>query len=406
MDGPHPWSAGQWHVFFDGTGSITMEGNGVSNQVLAAPGEITFDFRGLDNDQMFLEIRETTFGDHIHNIRVIHEDELTAYNGGQRMRQLWLDYIGAATNGPLRFVHMLRSYESPVVDWADRTGDEASWSTLKGTPPELIVTACNEANRDCWVNIPYQASDDYVSNFASYIAANLNGGLTCYVEYACEIWNTVGDFSAQHQYAEAQGTARGFGTGYGAALQFYGARSKEIFALFETAFGGLSRLCRVVMTHNANPWVTDQTLSGDNVYQETDVLAIAPYFRTSGVAQADILAQQWTTTQLLDELRRDMNERAIPQAVEQKSKAEQYGLQLMCYEGGQHLVVEAPLRSDPFLHDLFTAVNVDPEMGVIYSEYLAALQELGVTTFCHHSETQYGGIHGLLGRASGTTTTR
>ena len=58
-----------------------------------------------------------------------------------------------------------------------------------GVPVEVMVSLCNTLNADCWFNMPTLATDDYVTQFATYVAAHLNSNLYAYMEYSNETWN-------------------------------------------------------------------------------------------------------------------------------------------------------------------------------------------------------------------------
>ncbi|MEM7262994.1 MAG: hypothetical protein AAF488_13460, partial [Planctomycetota bacterium] len=64
--------------------------------------------------------------------------------------------------------------------------------------------------------------------------------------------------------------------------------------------------------------------------------------------------------------------------------ANDHGLQLLAYEGGQHLVGVGPLQSDPDLAALFQAANRDSGMGAVYEQLLAAWTDHGGGLFVHY----------------------
>jgi len=110
-----------------------------------------------------------------------------------------------------------------IVDWSKRTTPKhpaegrpgpayilEPWEleTNYGASLESMIALCNETDCDLWVNVPAQASDDYVTKMAQLILygsdgdilpytstqvnpkfAPLEPGLHVYIEYANEIWN-------------------------------------------------------------------------------------------------------------------------------------------------------------------------------------------------------------------------
>ncbi|HRF95319.1 MAG TPA: hypothetical protein PLZ51_08990 [Aggregatilineales bacterium] len=64
----------------------------------------------------------------------------------------------------------------------------------------------------------------------------------------------------------------------------------------------------------------------------------------------------------------------------------QYGVELVAYEGGQHLTGYAGAENDDRLTDLFIAVNRDARMGDLYLAYLTQWDELGGGLFVNFSD--------------------
>lgn len=82
-----------------------------------------------------------------------------------------------------------------------RAGGPATtpWQNWNGvTSWELIVEIANAANKDIWINLPvginmYDTSaENYATQLATYLKANLNPGIHVYVELGNEIWNSSG----------------------------------------------------------------------------------------------------------------------------------------------------------------------------------------------------------------------
>ena len=44
--------------------------------------------------------------------------------------------------------------------------------------------------KDAWINIPYNASDDYLRNLANFLKTNVKDGVNIYVELSNEVWNS------------------------------------------------------------------------------------------------------------------------------------------------------------------------------------------------------------------------
>lgn len=173
-----------------------------------------------------------------------------------------------------------------------------------------------------------------------------------------------------------------------AAWRYTAYRSVQIFRIWEEVFGGTKRLVRVLPSQAANPYVSEQILSFRDAYKHADALAIAPYisFNVSpkGDPPADEVAQ-WSVERLLDHVEKVSLPRSIQWMKEQKKVADKYGLLLVAYEGGQHLVGVHGAENNEKLTQLLTKANAHPRMGEIYRKYLRAWVEVGGDLFCHFS---------------------
>ena len=75
----------------------------------------------------------------------------------------------------------------------------------------------------------------------------------------------------------------------------------------------------------------------------------------------------------------------------QKAKADAYGLDLIAYEGGQHIAASiwGPFRAnlaDTVLTSFLTDVNKSAEMGELYTYWLEAWKDAGGELFAHYSD--------------------
>jgi len=79
----------------------------------------------------------------------------------------------------------------------------------------------------------------------------------------------------------------------------------------------------------------------------------------------------------------------LPKAIEwiraQKAVADRFGLKLIAYEGGQHLVGVGGGENNETLTTLFHAANRHPRIAAIYEKYYQAWEDLGGDLFCYFS---------------------
>jgi hypothetical protein len=284
---------------------------------------------------------------------------------------------------------------SQVKRWEDRPRmDEATWQRA-GVPLEVMLDLCNREKADAWLNIPEQADDEYVRHFAQQIKDQLDPSLKVYIEYSNEVWNGI--FSS-HRYAQAKGVELKLGEPthpWEGACLYYGRRSVEIFKIFGDVFGDqlADRVVRVVSWQAAaGPYWLDGELLSHLPKGSVDALAVAPYvaFMPVGASddphaiKADVVAN-WTVDQLLDHVENTSLPDSKRWMEDASSAAKKYGLKLLAYEGGQHLVGVGGGENNEKLTRLFAAANKSKRMGMIYTEYLKAWQEAGGDLFCHFS---------------------
>lgn len=80
------------------------------------------------------------------------------------------------------------------IDWADRrkvtdATQEASVVQTFGYAWEYAALIANLSNRDLWINIPAEASDEYIDELAHLLRDQVNPDLNLYLEYSNEVWN-------------------------------------------------------------------------------------------------------------------------------------------------------------------------------------------------------------------------
>jgi len=256
--------------------------------------------------------------------------------------------------------------------------------------------------RDMWVNMPHYADDEFISSFAGYVAQNLDQSIKTYIEYSNETWNPG---FLGHFYVEEKGIEAGLNTvpdefsgfrdeEYFARLRYYSERSVEIFKLWKDAFdGSTERLVRVLGTNQGDKVLSEQMLihiitkyGADNV----DAIAMAPYFfgctqNTGSCSNAPkVLKNAVTVDDVFDIIDQDVSldpsalSGTIAKIKFQSEIAGQYNVQLLSYEGGQHLTTSImgslelnETEKDTF-RELFKNANRDPRMKQRYETLLNA----------------------------------
>ena len=391
---------GRYIVLYDGEGEIQY-----SNQAIDQASSI--DGRDVinigSNQSLTITIAETDPNqtvDYLRNIRLIPEAYESRYET-ETFNPTFLE-----TTQPyhtLRFMDWMKTNHSTQGEWSERpTLEDSTWSTL-GAPVEVMVELANTLDVDPWFTMPHMATDEYVTNFATYVRDNLEPERTVYVEYSNEVWNWQ---FTQARWVDQQ--AKNDPNFNGNWMNWFGKRTTEITEIWDQVFeetGQKERVMGVMAAQAANRWTAQQALNYDSWSTENkthadygiDAIAIAPYFggylgKNSNQAEVET----WTLDQLFDELTQGgvisdgptggALQKAYDNMANYADLAQQEGLELLAYEGGQHLVGHGGVENNQTITDLFIAANSDPRMGELYKEYFSNWYQQGGGLFMHFTD--------------------
>lgn len=74
---------------------------------------------------------------------------------------------------------------SPLSEWSQTIPENFhTQATQKGISMSLLTKMIKRSGRNAWINIPHLASNDFVSQFATYLKANVPSNRLIYVEYS------------------------------------------------------------------------------------------------------------------------------------------------------------------------------------------------------------------------------
>ena len=151
----------------------------------------------------------------------------------------------------------------------------------------------------------------------------------------------------------------------------------EIFGIVSSVFGGTQRLVRVLASQSANPWTGTTVMDWNSASAHADAYAVAPYFGGFlGSSDLQSQVQLMSVDQILDSCSADI-QRVMATSQTNKSDASSRGLQLVCYESGQHLVGVNGVENNTTITGLFIAANRHPRMKELYLDYLNRCNVLG-----------------------------
>jgi hypothetical protein len=399
------YRSGRYVVLYDGEGTIQYGFDAQKISAESQPGRDVLQIDSSGKGGIYLTIHETDpnqTGEYIRNIRVYHEDDLPLVEMGIHFNPSFLQKIKEF--GTLRFMDWMDTNHSKVKDWDDRPKlSHSSWAG-KGAPIELMVELANKTGCSPWFNMPHQATDDYIRQFATYVRDHLDPRLTVYVEFSNEVWNWQFD---QSHYALQQAEER-WGEVEGGYMQWYGVRSAETAEIWKSVFAEQSdRLTTLISTQtgwkglenyalNTPAWVAE---GNEPAWKSVDAYAITGYFSgalgnpenietvRSWLAEPDggfeKAFEQLKTGTVIPGTEQDSVEGTIELFNYHANVAKQHGLQLVAYEGGQHIVGFNGTENDAELSNFFMELNRHPEMESLYQRLLEGWKEADGTLFAH-----------------------
>ncbi|MBW2203781.1 MAG: hypothetical protein JRF52_06680, partial [Deltaproteobacteria bacterium] len=390
-EGGH-YPGGEYVCLYDGEGKIEFDFD--AKIKIRQQGRIVLNV-SPSNRGILLRIVATDPQDPVRNIRVIS-------SGFEKnhMSQVFHPEFLKRWSGfkVIRFMDWMRTNNSVVETWAERptTGLQTQGSD-RGVALEYMILLANRLKASPWFCMPHEATHGYVENFAKMVKEKLNPSLKVYVEYSNEVWNSR---FQQARYAGRVGQGLDLSKDpFEAGLFFYAKRAKEIFQIWEDVFGGPDRLVRVLAAQSTNSWTSEKILGFDKAYKNADVLAIAPYFGGNlGKPDTAVEVVKMSLQGILDLCRVHMAIRH-KEVAEHAAVAEKHGLDLIAYEGGQHLVGTGGAENNAQLTALFIAANRDLRMKELYLEDLGGWKKAGGGLFAAFSSmSRYGkwGSWGLL----------
>lgn len=404
IEGHYP--GGQYVVLYEGEGTIEYQYDAQKDEAASRPGRDVLNVTP-SNAGIFMQITATDpnkTGNYIRNIHVVpieYEDTFQT----EIFNPVFLEKVKPFK--AIRFMDWMRTNGSEQQEWSDRpTIDDAYYSTDKGVPLEIMLALANRLGATPWFNMPHKATDEYITNFAQEVKSCLNPQLNVYVELSNEVWNW--QFQQAH-YAKDEGQAR-WGEDKGDAfMQWYGMRAAQMSDIWKQVFSDQpDRVVSVMATQtgwhgleksalDCSLWVAEGNAP---CYQHGfDVYAITGYFSGKlGRDSSDDVVRSWLNdadggfgkafTQINQGnlIVNDDYDDTLPGVADQfqyhQNVAQERGLKLVVYEGGQHLV----RSEDEELTEFFIELNRRPEMYDAYTRLLETWQAAGGNLFMNFAD--------------------
>ena len=293
----------------------------------------------------------------------------------------------------LRFMDWGLTNESQLSELGARPkpGD-FTYAGPAGVPLEIMIDLANRLNADPWFNVPTRADDGYVRGMAEVVNRCLAPGLVPSLEYSNETWN--GTFE-QFTYVQDEGRRLGLdeGDAFTGGLRYTAHRSLEIWDIWDRVFTS-RRYRRVLASQSANTFTGETQLSyrrasGEPMAGErADAYAIAPYFTVPGLDDPEQLGalRGLGADQLLDRASADVDGRIRDELAANVELARRFDVELVAYEGGQHLVGAAGNQDDNALTRNLIAANRRARIGSIYDRYLDLWNRVAGGAFNHFTD--------------------
>ena len=196
----------------------------------------------------------------------------------------------------IRYMDATETNASPEVDWNNRKLPNQLQSGIMAW--EYVIQLSNETDTDPWINVPHQATDNYVAELAKLFKNKpLNPERKLYVEYSNEVWNWGQGFDQSHWNANEAGRcvieninhplnfdnaftvadAEDDEKKWGIGVRRIPFRGMEISDIFRSVFGDDQMMTRV------RPVVCWQASGGGiNYWGHDGLMFLDAYMRTQG----------------------------------------------------------------------------------------------------------------------------
>lgn len=300
----------------------------------------------------------------------------------------------------IRFMNMAGITRNNLRKWKNRPNlKEATWGGpegQRGVPVEIMVKLANQLNINPWFNMPHNADDDFLKRFAGYVKQHLKPTLNVYIEYTNEAWNAV--FVPQAEHMKQNGTIQKLDTDRRlAGFKYYSKQSVHVFKQWEAVFGDTSRLVRVMGGMTTDPVMSEIILAYQGAFQYVDALAIAPYFYIDQEKLGSLRDKDDVFSLLSAADNRYSIDSLLKVIRSQAEKASAYGVNLIAYEGGQHLVDHKTHKLTEGATPHLVAANRDPRMAKQYRRLLEGWKDVGGKLFVAFSAPRPITWHGSWG---------
>jgi hypothetical protein len=422
-----------YRLTFRGDAKVAAEGASVSNQAYSSSARTTTaDVRIEPGANVVLTFRGQAGG--VKDVRLLRP----GHAPGEVFARDLLARLSMFST--VRFMqalgeHGVGSPANPDVEWADRVRPGHATQTGKnGIAWEYVVALGNQAGKDVWINVPLRASDDYVRKLAQLLRFGSDGvnpygspqakpvhppldpSRAVYVEYVNELWNGIYPSTGENQrmaLAEiAQGDANHYkyksGSDFHFGMRRLGHQTARISEIFRSVFGDADMMARV------RPVLAAQIDNSGTLHAPLEYLEAVhgpgnrfgnpPHpvsylvYAGSGAPYVGLSrdADGLTVDQIFDQMTSQLHGDVLPAITSAKKTCDRYGIRLIAYEGGQHLVGKRSLQAK-------VAAQDDPRMKDILVRVMRHWFDSGAGLFAYYSLCSTYGEYGSFGLSNDIT---
>jgi hypothetical protein len=387
---------GRGEILLGDTFSIGNTGTTPDNPTLVCTGGSQPNRRTVrlvQGRRVVIRIIESNVSDPVRGLALVPQGYEDRYQS-EVFHPAWI--AGLAQTKSIRIMRNSAQYDGEFR-WEDRTTrDHYSYAGPYDFPVEDLALLSSRLNAPLWISMVHTSDtgsgEAYWRPYARRLAQLLPSHLPVYVEYSNELWNTI---FIQTNWANTNFSSLGFQSVH----QLIAARALLLGSIFSEELGdervviiagGFSagsgynrdllgaidtgnlelrrRICPVALQPNTNRCPV-----------KFEALAIAPYFGNevpNSIAdnrQEASLSVDGILDRAEGSFRRGF-ESAVTNA---RQLAEQFGIELIAYEGGQHLVGYWGRENNLLLTQKLMAANRHPRMRELYLEMFSRWTELG-----------------------------
>lgn len=369
------------------------------------------------HEECVLALEEIDKADPIRDITIVPEKHIAAFDRGEVFNPDFIEKIKVFRS--LRFMDWMVTNGSLQGKWSDRPVPEDRTYAQKGVPLEIMIALANKVLADPWFNMPHLADTEYFRNFATLVKEQLNPELTSYVEHSNEIWNWL---FPQSQYALKVSKSL-FNAEGDAYQQWHGMRTAQMCDVWKgEVFANEKQRVICILGAQINwPGLEQSALNcplwvkqGNKpcIESNIDAVAIAAYFSgcLSGLEKPELEQKIIGWNRLGEEGLIKAYEQVkdgrhfecddtLPEVMKNYEyhvrEAKKKGLQVLAYEGGQHITSNFTQTQDnqDFV-GLHVGINRSPIIKELYKINFDNWRKAGGGLFMHFVDasayTQYG----------------